>query len=97
MPPLTPREAVYQIVEQNAKENGRRVPYNWDLLYSRFEYETNVNYRRLAHNNGSTPLDMIEEMGAMGDLLDLARTYLILRTPALPDKEKGPLQGSLID
>lgn len=96
MTPLTPREAVCRLVETSADYTKKPVPRLWDELYGRFEYQKNHNYRRMAYVNGATTLDLIEEMGVMGELLAVAQGFL-KQDPALPDKEKGPLQGSLID
>lgn len=56
-----------------------------------------MNYRRLAYVNGATILDTVVELGDEAELLEVARGFL-KQNPALPvQKEKAPVQGSLIE
>ena len=94
---VTIPQAICRLVETSAEFTGKPIPKVWDNLYSHFEYAKNVNYRRLAYVNGATILATVVELGDDGELLEVARGFL-KQIPALPvQKEKAPVQGSLIE
>lgn len=92
---MTPRERLYALVEANATPR-RSVTAIYSRLYDAFEEATNTNWRRMAYNAETTTLDYIEQRGELPSLLLLAQKTLVQK-PALPEKEKAPVQGSLLE
>lgn len=92
---MTTRQALYALVEANATEK-RPIPVIYSRLYDGFEEHTNTNWRRLAYNACQETLEYLEEKGELEALLAFARSSLTHK-PALPGKEKAPVQGSLLE
>lgn len=78
------RTKIYNLVRAAASRQGVSPVRIWNDLYSRFEHETNTPWRKLAHNNGMTPLDAIHAKRKLEALLNLARDTL------------GPARGAVL-
>ena len=93
MPPLTPRDAVKALVNDNATRTRRNHQLVWNDLYKEFGYRKNFDVKKAAYNAGfDSTIEYMEQAGHMPELLNCAKDYL---KPALPESEKenGTLPG----
>ena len=91
----TPRAELCNLVDASATFTGKPVWSVWEKLYAAFEDKKNTAYRRMAYVAEMTNLDLIDQEYAMPELYLFAKGFLKL--PALPEKEKAPVQGSLLE
>jgi hypothetical protein len=78
---VTPRQAVRKLVEDYASTAGISTGSVWAMLYARFEHLTNWALRREANNADEKPLDLIDRLGRMDDLLEVAMEHLRTKAP----------------
>lgn len=67
------RKEINQIVKNYAYNNGGCYKLAWDCLYQKFNQQKRMNVQRMAVMKNVRPLDVVEKMGGLGCLLQLAK------------------------
>lgn len=97
---MTPGELRNQVrlaVEAYATKTGANPGTVWLNLYSRFSYHVNYNFERHAYQQEKKQIDVIEAEGLLPQFVEFAFKYFGGINPALPEKEKAPVQWSLLE
>ena len=93
----TYRAAIVQQIPMIASLTGRDVREVWGDCYREFGDLVGVFFVRMAYNEDREAIDIIEREGLLAEFAEFVEKKLKEKAPALPDKEKAPLPGSLID
>lgn len=90
------RDRVVRQIPVIATKVKRDVRDMWGDLYREFGYLKNVHFSRIAYTQDKKTIDVIEEEGHLEEFAKFVEGYLKEETPASPEKEKAPVQGSLL-
>ena len=91
------RAKVSALVAHHVATASKDVVFVWSDLYSRFSYHVNYNFARHAYVRECKQLDVIESEGMLPEFLEFTMKLFVVKTPALPEREKAPVQGSLLE
>jgi len=90
------RAVIVQQIPMLATLMGREGGSVWARLYSDFAYDTGINFERMAVVNDCKQIDIIEREGLLAEFAEFVEKRMKEKTtPALPENEKAPGQGSL--
>lgn len=90
------RAVIVQQIPMLATLMGRDVREVWGDCYRDFGDEVGVFFVRMAYNEDRKAIDIIEREGLLAEFAEFVEKRLKEKTtPALPENEKAPGQGSL--
>ncbi len=74
---VTPRQAIKKLVAKIAYAEGKaNFGIAWCTLYDGFARSTGIDVRSLAQEQDKSILDVVEDMGMMDDLMEIAESIL---------------------
>lgn len=67
------RKEINQIIRNYAYKNGGCYKSAWDCLYRQFNFQNSMNVQRMAIMKNVRPLDVVEKVGGLACLLQIAK------------------------